>query len=164
MHKQELSSGASGNKQKQTRQLGFTLIELLIVMVIVGILTVFALPAYQSYVARSRVKSAQADLAALSLSMENAYQRTLTYTSVASGAVTTTAAVASAVNNVWNPSQSAYFTYSMTVSATSYTLVATGISTTTNSGCTIQLTNTGSGTFTAGANTQACGYQSSPWQ
>lgn len=42
-------------KVSQRTQAGFTLIELMIVIAIVGILAAIAVPAYQDYVARSRV-------------------------------------------------------------------------------------------------------------
>ena len=37
------------------REAGFTLIELMIVVAIVGVLAAIAVPAYQDYIARSRV-------------------------------------------------------------------------------------------------------------
>lgn len=40
------------------KNLGFTLIELMIVITIIGILAVIAIPAYQDYMAKSRVTSA----------------------------------------------------------------------------------------------------------
>ncbi|WP_052417656.1 type IV pilin protein [Cellvibrio mixtus] len=60
-------------------QRAFTLIELMIAVAIVAILAAIAFPAYTSYIAKSEIRSAQADLLALSLNFENRYQRTLVY-------------------------------------------------------------------------------------
>ena len=49
---------------------GFTLIELLIAVVIVSILTAIGFVSYLSFIDKSRINSAQADLAALSWSMK----------------------------------------------------------------------------------------------
>lgn len=47
--------------QKQAQK-GFTLIELMITVAIIGILAAIALPAYQDYVAKSKVASALAEI------------------------------------------------------------------------------------------------------
>lgn len=58
---------------------GFTLIELVVVIAIIAILAVIAVPQYHSYVLRTKIRSAQSDLMALSAHIENYRQRTLAY-------------------------------------------------------------------------------------
>lgn len=119
---------------------GFTLIELMIVVVIMAILAAIALPSYQNYVTRAKIKEAQSNLIALSLSAENVYQRTLSYPT--SSPATTTTAATKALFNSWNPS-SADFKYTYLSDGATYTLTATGETSTKVSGCTLTLTNAG---------------------
>lgn len=117
------------------KHVGFTLIELMIAVAIIGILSAIALPAYNNYILKGKVKAAQADLVALSLNVENHYQRQLTYP--ASGADST--AATKALFSGWNPAQKDDFKYELTnASATSYTVKATG-TTSGVSGCTLTL-------------------------
>lgn len=124
------------NMSNQARLRGFTLIELMITMVIIAILAAIALPSYESYVIKQKIKAAQADLVALSLNMENSYQQQLTYP-----AVTANTAATKVLLPGWNPAMSSDFSYLIQASSTSsYTLQATGTSTKL-SGCTIGITS-----------------------
>ena len=124
------------------------MIELMIVVVVIAILASIALPAYLNYVKKSRAKSAAADLVALSLNFENAYQRTLDYP-------VSTAANTAAVKTLmtgWSPSQGDFFDFSVNSTASAYTLTATGKKA--SSGCTLTLTNANTRTIRGGS---ACG-------
>jgi type IV pilus assembly protein PilA len=55
--------------QKQAQK-GFTLIELMIVVAIVGILAAVALPAYQSYTAKSQVATAVSEVSAVKVNVD----------------------------------------------------------------------------------------------
>ncbi|WP_248796090.1 type IV pilin protein [Pseudomonas sp. MWU13-2105] len=132
--------------KKNTRtQSGFTLIEAMITVAIVAILAAIALPAYSSYITKSNIKAAQADLVALSLNLENYYQKQLAYpVSTASGITSIQCALignptpCTAPSSGWQPSQSSLFSYSISSTATTYTVTATGSSGNVN-GCVITL-------------------------
>ena len=72
-------------------QQGFTLIELMIVVAIVGILAAIAIPAYQDYVARSKVSEAMAAMGACKTSVTE-------YVQVNAGSLPATAAKAGCSN------------------------------------------------------------------
>ncbi|MEW6371816.1 MAG: type IV pilin protein [Pseudomonadota bacterium] len=97
------------------RQAGFTLIELLITLVIVGILTAVAVPAYGNYVLRTRLTDAYAGLAGVQPLAEQFWASERSYEDLdAEGA------------NVL-PAATENFTYALAeASATSYTVTATG--------------------------------------
>lgn len=126
---------------------GFTLVELMIAVAIVAILAAIAIPAYDRYVTRSKLKAAQADLVALSLNLENRFQKTLAYpTATSSGTdqtrcvIATGAASCSSPAAGWQPSQSDSFTYKIvTATASTYKLEALGTSGKVN-GCSVTLT------------------------
>lgn len=113
------------NKRQITRSHGFTLIEIMIVVALIAILAAIAMPAYNNYVNRGKLKTAQADLVALSLNIENEYQRKLTYPT---GTKDETA-VKGAYQG-WSPAVDDDFTYSAATRPgdVGYVVKATGIS------------------------------------
>lgn len=122
------------------RTKGFTLIEVMFVVALIAILAALAMPAYNGYINRAKLKTAQADLVALSLNFENRYQRMLAYP--ASNYAST--AELKALFDGWSPaSDTADFSFSTKDgSAAGYTLVATGTSGGVN-GCAIELQSNG---------------------
>ncbi len=114
----------------------FTLIEMMITVAIVAILAAIALPSYNSYIIKSEIRTAQADLLALSLNLENKYQRTLSYPQI----TTNTTDGLKRQFTGWNPSAANSFSYTVPARTdSSYTLKATGIGRQT--GCNITITN-----------------------
>lgn len=101
---------------QRSRQAGFTLIELMITLVVIAILAAIALPSYESWVRKQKIRLAQSDLVALSLAMENAFQQRLSYASDTDDLPS------------WTPSsKSSDFSFSIASSdATSYTVEASG--------------------------------------
>ena len=124
-----------GNVVDRHNNRGFTLIEVMVVVVILAILAAIALPSYANYVARSKIRTAQADLRALSAAYENFRQRTLVYP--ASDDERT------AAKAMWSPaSKSVDFGFSANSDANGYTLTASGASGKL-SGCTLTLAHDG---------------------
>ena len=97
------------------RQAGFTLIELLITLVIVGILTAVAVPAYGNYVLRTRLTDAYSGLAGVQPLAEQFWASEHSYNELDEDGA-----------NVL-PAATENFTYTLTESSdTSYTITATG--------------------------------------
>lgn len=60
-------------------QRGFTLIELMVAVVVIGILTVIAIPAYNNYVLRGQLTEAFSNLSSMQMNMEQFYQDNRSY-------------------------------------------------------------------------------------
>jgi type IV pilus assembly protein PilE len=129
--------------KKKTK--GFTLIEILITVAIISILTAIAVPSYGSYLNKTRGQAAGTDLASLALNIENQYQLTLAYPVISSGTTATNTLFPG-----WSASQSSYFNYTVNSTATTYTLTATGKSS--SAGCNLTLDNTNARTVSSSCN------------
>lgn len=119
---------------------GFTLIELLIVILILSILTAIAVPTYQNYVLKSKVRETQSSLMALSLSTEQFYQRTLSFPVL--NLTSTTQLLANDTFKTWHPTSDAFNFQYVSTNGSSYTLIATALDPRL-SGCTLSVDNTG---------------------
>jgi len=120
----------------QHKYKGFTLIEMMIVVAVIAILAGIALPAYNSYVNRGKIKTAQADLVALSLNFANEYQRKLQYP--ASGTDLSTTQKLIDRYKGWSPA-SKDFDFKAETTIASYKVFATGKGTSGIGGCVISL-------------------------
>jgi len=150
-----MSAGAPLGMQGRTRtgaRRGFTLIELMVVVAVIAILAAVAMPAYSRYIRKSRAQSATADLVGLSLSIENSFQKTLSYPVVA---LTADTAATEAAFSGWAASQGNYFVYTAVSTASGYTLTATGSGSL--SGCTLSLASPNTRKVSGGS---VCGFDS----
>ncbi len=114
------------------RQSGFTLIELMVVVVIVGILAAIAIPNYRDYVIRGQLNEAFATLGAQRVRMEQYFQDQRTYVGAcAAGTVAPPMTATTLFNYACN-----------NLTATTYTLQATGVNSTAGFTFTLDQNNT----------------------
>lgn len=124
-----------------SKSAGFTLVEIMITVAIVAILASIAMPAYNSYIIKSEIRSVQSDLMALSLGFENQYQRTLSYPVLSAADRADIAKIKEKIKG-WNPANTENFNIKLSVStATEYTLIAEGKSGSRQAGCKLSLTH-----------------------
>jgi type IV pilus assembly protein PilE len=107
---------------------GFTLIELMVVVVIVGILAAVAYPSYRDYVLRGQLVDGTTALSTFRAQMERFYQDNRTYATITSGGVTFTSpcdASTAAASRTFG--KFVVTCASGQPTATTFTLVATGV-------------------------------------
>ena len=97
-------------------QKGFSLIEIMIAVVIIGILSAFALPAYREYVTRGRLVDPTSTLSDAKLKMDQYYQDNHAYNVAIGGGIPCTLIL-----------PTAYFGYACVTTPTTFTITATGI-------------------------------------
>jgi type IV pilus assembly protein PilE len=128
---------------------GFTLIELMIVVAIVAILAAIALPSYNQYIVRGKLTEAYSNLLAIRVQSEQWFQDNRTYAGMPC-----------------STTNGKYFTYGCSnLSATTYTVTATGIAATDVDGLafTINQSNARATVVTAPATTKGWSGNGTCW-
>lgn len=103
---------------------GFTLIELMITVAIIAILASVGYPSYADYLRRGQLPEAFAAMSDYRVKLEQYFQDYKNYGTTNGGACANGANAPAWSNFV--PANAKYFTYSCVVTATGYTLTATG--------------------------------------
>lgn len=127
---------------------GFTLIELMIAVAVVGILAMVALPSYNDYIRRANISEATAALGTMRTKLELYFQDNRTF--VGACAANTVAPLPVGLKN---------FTVTCpTLSATAYTVQATGTNSVAGIVLTINEANVRATTVTSGSTMANAGY------
>ena len=104
-------------------QSGFTLIELMIVVAIIGVLTMIALPGYDSYLIRTRRAEGRKELMTLAAAQERFYTNCNFFAPKISGSQNDCSGLGRGSDTPLT--ESGYYKISLAGSATNYTLTAT---------------------------------------
>jgi len=105
-----------------TRACGFTMIEVMVAVATIAIIAAVAMPNYVEYVTRSKIVEATANLSDMRVRLEQYFADNRTYP-------TTCAAYAAGTppaNTIYLPASSKYFTITCALTATTYTVTASG--------------------------------------
>ena len=101
---------------------GFTLIEVLITVAVIAILAAVALPSYTDYVRRSKIIEATSSLSDMRVRLEQQFLDTRQYPASCVAA----AAGPAPAGQIYLPAASKFFTVTCALTATTYTVTATG--------------------------------------
>lgn len=101
---------------------GFTLIEVLITVAVVAILAAVALPSYTDYITRSKIIEATSSLSDMRVRLEQQFLDTRQYPASCVAA----AAGPAPAGQIYLPAASKFFTVTCALTATTYTVTATG--------------------------------------
>lgn len=104
------------------RARGFTLIEALITVAIVAIIAAVALPSYTDYVMRSKIVEAKTSLSDMRIRLEQYFLDYRQYP----GSCIASAAGAAPAGKIYLPAGNKYFTVTCALTATTFTVTATG--------------------------------------
>jgi len=108
---------------KQAGVAGFTMIELLITVAVIAILAAVALPNYTDYVTRSKLVEAKTNLSDMRTRLEQYFLDNRTYPA----ACIASAAGPAGAGNIYLPATNKYFAVTCALTATTYTITATGV-------------------------------------
>jgi type IV pilus assembly protein PilE len=104
------------------RAAGFTLIEVMITVAIVAIIAAVALPNYTDYVTRSKIVEAKTNLSDMRTRLEQYFLDNRSYPA----ACIASAGGPAGVGNIYLPASAKFFTVACALTATTYTVTATG--------------------------------------
>jgi len=108
---------------RNRRTAGFTLIEMMITVAVIAILAAIALPAYFDYVTRSRLVEAKTNLADMRTRLEQYFLDNRSFPA----ACIAPAAGPAPAGNIYLPASAKFFAVTCALTATTYTVTATGL-------------------------------------